>query len=78
MNFEKQQQSLRQFSNVKSGSNRAYQLYKPQPPPSGDLFIKGTNNKIPLTSLEFAVEIMDSLAFVCLVQNYNNKTPNPI
>ena len=42
------------------------------------LYIAGTRNSIPLKSIVYDVEIIDSLAFISLTQNYFNSSANTI
>lgn len=52
--------------------------YKPQSEKCGILYKKGTKEIIPLQSISYQIEILDSLAFISLTQNYFNDSPNPI
>ena len=44
----------------------------------GHLIQRGTKNEIPLKSISYEIEIIDSLAFVSLAQNYLNLSPATI
>jgi len=65
-----QQSPLKKLFNVQSCR------YKPQVVSQGlgNLYQKGTKNQIPLKSIFYEIEIIDSLAFVCLAQNYINSS----
>ena len=72
------------FSNI--SKNNLKQLFKVEnafPPRSnsqrmGILYQKGTQNSIPLKSISYLIEIIDSLAFISLTQEYINSSINSI
>lgn len=69
--------------NQNSALNKLFQISprRCRPPKNhqiGMLFQKGTRTQIPLQSIAYEIEIIDSLAFISLKQDYINNFNNPI
>ena len=71
--FTNQNDQLKKLFNIQKN------IYKPQISHQvGILYQKGTKNSIPLKSISYDIEIIESLAFINLTQNYFNSSPNNI